>query len=76
VAIGPVRPGGRDVNILAVGGTSGLAESRSFSMQASCTGCPSLILCRLAGRDQMQLGAAMLHADWLGGRTLGDWHLG
>jgi hypothetical protein len=24
----------------------------------------SLILCRLAGHDPMQLGAAMLHADW------------
>jgi hypothetical protein len=24
----------------------------------------------------MQLGAAMLHVDWLDGRTLGDWRLG
>jgi hypothetical protein len=34
-AIGPGRLGGRDVNTLAVGGTSGLAESHSFSMWAS-----------------------------------------
>jgi hypothetical protein len=37
--------------------------------------CPSITLCRLAGRDPMQLGAVMLHVDWLDGRTLGDWHL-
>jgi hypothetical protein len=24
----------------------------------------------------MQLGAAMLHVDWLDGRTLGDWQFG
>jgi hypothetical protein len=24
----------------------------------------------------MQLGAAMLHVDWLGGRTLADWQFG
>jgi hypothetical protein len=67
------------------GGTSGLAESRSVSMWAGShlfvaagsltawrSGCPSLILCRVVGRDPMQLGAAMLHADWLDGRTLGD----
>jgi hypothetical protein len=63
-----------------------LARARSFLMQVLtnslhwihwlwCSVCPSLILCRLAGRDPMQLGAAMLHADWLDGRTLGYWHL-
>jgi hypothetical protein len=41
-----------------------------------CSVCPSLILCRLAGSDPMQLGTAMLHVDWLDSRTLGDWHLG
>jgi hypothetical protein len=109
-AIGPIHLGGRDVNALAVDGTSGLAESHSFSMRAGChlfvaagsltawqsqsqsqsyfttdgqsvsiawrSGCPSLTLCRLAGRDPMQLSAAMLRADWLDGRSLGDWHLG
>jgi hypothetical protein len=86
LAIGLVRLG--DVNALAVGGTSRLAENLSFSMQAGshlfvvrvvlldpltawCSGCPSLILCRLAGRDPMQLGAAMLLANWLDGRSLG-----
>jgi hypothetical protein len=24
----------------------------------------------------MQLGAVMLHVDWLDGRTLGDWQFG
>jgi hypothetical protein len=24
----------------------------------------------------MQLGAAMLHVDWLDGRTIGDWQFG
>jgi hypothetical protein len=71
---------------------SRLAKSRSFSMRPGSHlfvalssaagslawrfGCPSLLLCRLAGRDPMQLGAAMLHVDWLQGRTLGDWRLG
>jgi hypothetical protein len=35
-----------------------------------------LILCRLVGREPMPLGAAILHVDWLGGRTLGAWHSG
>jgi hypothetical protein len=76
-------------NVLAVGGTSGLAESCSFSMRAGShlfvaagslttwrSGCTSLILCQLVSCDPMQVGAAVLHADWLDGRSLGDWHLG
>jgi hypothetical protein len=41
-----------------------------------CSVSPSLILCRLAGCNPLQLGAAMLHVDWLDGRTLGDWQFG
>jgi hypothetical protein len=62
---------------------SQLARARSFLMRILTSllhwihwlwrsVCTSLILCRLAGRDPMQLGAAMLYADWLDGRTLGD----
>jgi hypothetical protein len=68
------------------GSRSQLARARSFLMQIltsslhwihwlCCSVCPSLILCRLAGRDSMQIVAAILHADWLDGRTLEDWHL-
>jgi hypothetical protein len=39
------------------------------------SGRASLILCRLAGRDPMRLGAAILRVDWLDGRTVRDWHL-
>jgi hypothetical protein len=35
-----------------------------------------LILCRLAGSESIPFGAAILHVDWLGGRTLGAWHSG
>jgi hypothetical protein len=52
-----------------------VSQSVSMSWCRARSGCPSLILCRLAGRDPMQIGAAVLHADWLDGRTLGDWHL-
>jgi hypothetical protein len=69
---------------------SRLAKSRSSLMQVVTrslrrvvlldhwlwrSGRASLILCRLAGRDPMQLGAAILHVDWLDGRTVRDWHL-
>jgi hypothetical protein len=72
----------RDANAPVVSWLEHVASWCRFSL-VRCTGstnwrsgCPSLILCRVAGRDPMQLGAAVLHADWLDGRTLGDWHLG
>jgi hypothetical protein len=43
-----------------------------------CSGCPSLICCWLVGlvrRDPMEIGAAMLCAEWLDGRSFEDWHL-
>jgi hypothetical protein len=83
---GSVRPDGRDVTrALCSQLASGLAGSRSLTFRwvelldhtdCGASECPSLILCRLVERDPMQLGAAMLHIDWLDGRTLGDWHLG
>jgi hypothetical protein len=41
LAIGQVRVGGRDVSTLVVGGASGLAGTRSSSMQAGPVRCPS-----------------------------------
>jgi hypothetical protein len=83
---GSVCPDGRDATrVLCSQLASGLAGSRSLTFgwvelldhtDCGASECPSLILCRLAGRDPMQFGAAMLHVDWPDGRTLGDWHLG
>jgi hypothetical protein len=56
-----------DAPLSRVAGSLTLAKSKSKSKS---------ILCRLAGRDPMQLGAAILHVNWLDGRTLGDWHSG
>jgi hypothetical protein len=83
---GSVRPDDRDAT-RALGSqlASGLAVSRSLTFrrvdlldhtECGASECPSLILCRLAERDPMQLGAAMLHVDCLDGRTLEAWHLG
>jgi hypothetical protein len=81
-----VRPDGRDATrALCSQLASRLAGSRSLMFRwvelldytdCGSSECPSLILCRLAERDPMQLIAAMLHVDWLDGRTLGDLHLG
>jgi hypothetical protein len=82
---GSVHPDGHDMTrALCSQLASGLTGSRSLTFRwvelldhtLWCSGCPPLILCRLVGSDPMQLGAAMLHVDWLDGRTLGDWHLG
>jgi hypothetical protein len=45
-----------------------------FRPNAWLSGCPSLILCRLARGGPMEMGAAMLRADWLDGKSLEDWH--
>jgi hypothetical protein len=52
LAIGPVRRGGRDASALVVGGTSGPAGTRSFSMQVS----PHLLVVRVVSLDLLTLG--------------------
>jgi hypothetical protein len=53
LAIRPVRLGGRDVNALAVSGTSRLAGTCSFSKQVGS----HLFVVRVVQRDPLNLGA-------------------